>query len=261
MEFSSDIRANEVDARNKERREQKSLASSILSTRSGQEALLQSMASGGPLGRKITREIKRSQSSGRISGWLADQTINSAIQSTKNTKTNTDENGSIQIGSPINFETIQPFNGLQKFKPEIPSSATASSLNPWDIYIVKTEESSFDVKVRAGTISGILPQNWDDEFTCSKDTLYYGKVIVQTDGRNVTSATIDIDTSEPQAQEANEFSVESPVEFLFGLFRNTGFRIATQGNIPASPSLVLTTTKSPAAQAGESPYVFWYRLQ
>jgi hypothetical protein len=132
---------------------------------------------------------------------------------------------------------------------------------PWEIYVTDSEEESYTVKVRPGTVAGILPSNWDDEFTCNKDELYYGKAKATTDGRNVTAVEIVIDSTPPQEQEANEFAVDAEVEFLFGLFENTGFRITTQGNISASPSLVLTTTKDPAAEPGESPYVFWYRLQ
>jgi hypothetical protein len=261
MEFSSNIRANEVDARNKERREQKGLASSILSTQSGQEALLQSMARGGPLGRKIAREIKRFQSSGRISGWLADQTINSAIQSSRNTKTNIDENGSIQIGSPINFETIEPFNGLQKFKPEIPSTATELDLKPWDIYVKKKENDTYTLKVRGGTISGILPENWDDEFTASKDTLCYGIVTVKTDGQFINGAEINVSTSLPQYSQTTENSAPDEADFVFGLFEN-GININTSGgrDISARVQNVFATERT-GGSFGTPAYNLWYRIQ
>lgn len=142
----------------------------------------------------------------------------------------------------------------------IKGGGAAPEPRPWDIYVVDSDDDTYTVKVRPGTIADILPSNWDDEFPCDKDTLYYGKVIVTTDGKNVTSATIAIDTDEPEQQETLEFAVDSPVQFLFGLFENEGFRIVTVGNISAYPSLQITTSKSPAAAPGESPYVLWYRL-
>lgn len=131
---------------------------------------------------------------------------------------------------------------------------------PWDMVVVNSDEENHTVKVRPGTIAGILPSNWDDEFTCSKNELYYGKAVVTTDGRNVTSATIVIDTAEPAQQETLEFSVPGEVEFLFGLFENEGFRTTTSSNISAFPSLQIITSKDPPADPGESPYVLWYRL-
>jgi hypothetical protein len=131
---------------------------------------------------------------------------------------------------------------------------------PWEIYVTDSEEESYTVKVRPGTVGGILPSNWDDQFTCEKDQLYFGKVNLVTDGKNITSATIVIDAEEPATQEVEEFAVAAEVDVLFGLFKNEGFRIATSGNISAYPQLALTTSKSPPAEPGESPYVFWYRL-
>jgi hypothetical protein len=262
MEFSSNIRANEVDARNKERREQKGLAFSILSTQSGQEALLHSMARGGPLGRKIAIEIKRFQSSGRISGWLADQTINSAIQSSRNTKTNIDENGSIQIGSPINFETIEPFNGLQKFKPEIPSTATELDLKPWDIYVKKKENDTYTLKVRGGTISGILPENWDDEFNVSGTSLFWGIADVTTDGFSISSVSIKITQNAPETQSPVVFSSPSSAEIPFGVFQDgSSYNFAPSGNISISPKTWMILEKEEPASAGELPYEIYYTLR
>lgn len=142
----------------------------------------------------------------------------------------------------------------------IKGGGASASPQPWDIYVVDSDENTFTVKVRPGTIAGILPSNWDEEFSCSKDQLYYGKVVVTTDGKNVTSATIEIDQTAPTQQDTLEFAVDSEAQFLFGLFENEGFRTTTSGNISAFPSLQLTTSKNPPAAPGESPYVLWYRL-
>ena len=142
----------------------------------------------------------------------------------------------------------------------IKGGGAAAQPQPWDIYVVDSEENTFTVKVRPGTIAGILPSNWDEEFECQKDELYYGKAVVTTDGKNVTSATIEIDQTAPTQQDTLEFAVDSEAQFLFGLFENEGFRTTTSGNISAFPSLQITTSKDPPAAPGESPYVLWYRL-
>jgi hypothetical protein len=132
--------------------------------------------------------------------------------------------------------------------------------HPWDIYIVSSEDDQYTVKVRPGTVAGILPSNWDDEFTCSKDELYYAKANVTTDGLDVTAVSIVIDTAPPATQEAQQFAIDTEVEILFGLFENQGFRTTSEGDISAVPTRVFTTTKDPAAAPGESPYVLWYKL-
>lgn len=61
--------------RNAQKRESKQAAASILKTSSGAAMMASLAESGGSMGRRLAREIKRAQRTGRVSNWLAGQTL------------------------------------------------------------------------------------------------------------------------------------------------------------------------------------------
>lgn len=268
--LSSKEREEMVRARNARIKQERRVAGDVLLSGRASEKISEILKQGGSVGRRLEREIRRFQQTGRVSSWLAGETLkaesaqNAAQQSAFRQQVVdviTTSLPSIQIGQSNSY--IPPLS----LKPiiEAEGGVSAAAAHPWDI-IPAIDQSSdpespnYILRVRAGTIAGILPENWDDEFYCNRDTLYYGIVTCTTDGRNVTSATIDIRTTPPAMQETLEFSVDSPVEFLFGLFENQPFRTTSEGNISAYPTLQIITSKDPPADAGESPFILWYRL-
>jgi hypothetical protein len=114
--------------------------------------------------------------------------------------------------------------------------------------------------VQPGTISNILPSNWDEEFTANSNTLYYAIAIITTDGRDITGVSMDITTSAPTQQAPQKFGIESNVEYLFGLFFNGATFNVLGRSIFLSPRLRLVTSADPAAEPGESPFDLWYEL-
>jgi hypothetical protein len=142
-------------------------------------------------------------------------------------------------------------------------AAAAVRRQPWDIYVSKKEEDgSFKLRVQPGTVSQLLPTNWQDEFQASSETLYYGIASVATDGRFVTAVTIDITLGAPTNQEAQKYGVDDPVEILFGLFKDgKSYNVAGGRNIPLIAEAVLATSADPPASVGQSPYDIWFRLQ
>jgi hypothetical protein len=118
------------------------------------------------------------------------------------------------------------------------------------------------VRVQPGTLNGILPSNWDEEFTCAGTGLHYAKAVITTDGEAITGVTIAIDTTEPTVQEPEKFSVATEVEYLFGLFAEGAvYRVIGGGHITLLPTQWLVVSADPPAQPGELPYSIYYRLQ
>jgi hypothetical protein len=138
---------------------------------------------------------------------------------------------------------------------------------PWDLIATPDPESTaenppYKIRVQPGTVSRILPTNWDQEFTANPDTLYYAVVILQTDGRFIAEATIQISDQAPDEQEPQKYGIENPVEILFGLFKDgTSYNVAGGRDINLVAQAVLATSADPPATVGQSPYDIWFRLQ
>jgi hypothetical protein len=149
------------------------------------------------------------------------------------------------------------------------TASTPATPQPWDLLArpdpdadPEDETPPYLVRVRPGTLNGILPTNWDEEFTCAAEGLHYAKAIVATDGEAITGVTIEIDTSAPSVQEPAEFGIENPVEYLFGLFlEGTVYRVIGAGHIAISPKLWLTTQKQSAPAPGELPFLQLFTLR
>lgn len=140
---------------------------------------------------------------------------------------------------------------------------------PWDLIArvdpdADPEDPNPDylVTVTPGTISGILASNWDIEETLPSEGLHFAKIVLATDGTNITGVTIAIDTNAPTVQVPQEFSIEPSIEILFGLFADGKvYRVIDAGNIEVAPEVWMTKEKDSPAEAGELPYELFYRLQ
>lgn len=146
---------------------------------------------------------------------------------------------------------------------------TPTTRQPWDLIAQvdpdadpEDENPPYLVRVQPGTLNGILPSNWDEEFECAGTGLHYAKAVIATDGEAITGVTIEIDTTAPTTQEPQEFAIETEVEYLFGLFAEGAvYRVIGAGHITMSPEVWLTVEKPAAAQPGELPWIQYYNLQ
>lgn len=141
---------------------------------------------------------------------------------------------------------------------------TPISSKPWDIYVddAQGEEGSisYTLKVTPGTISNVLADNWDDEWTVSENQLVYGVATISTDSRNITGISIAISSTSPSQQTPQKFAVDGSVEYLFGLFYNGAAYNLLAQSIYLYPRLRLVTSAEPAAAPGQSPFDLWYEL-
>jgi hypothetical protein len=147
-------------------------------------------------------------------------------------------------------------------------TSTPTTRQPWDLIArvdpdadPEDENPPYLVRVQPGTLNGILPSNWDEEFECAGEGLHYAKAVINTDGEAITGVTIAIDTTEPTVQEPQLFAVDSPVELTFGLFYESQvFRVIAPGSITLAPVPYLVTDKA-TPQPGELAYQITYSLQ
>jgi hypothetical protein len=105
-----------------------------------------------------------------------------------------------------------------------------------------------------------LPTNWDDEFTVAATGLHYAKAVVATDGREITSVTIEIDTTAPVSQTPTLFAVESNIDVLFGMFiEGQAVRTIAAGNIERTPRVWFSEPRQDSLP-GESQFNDYFVL-
>jgi len=144
---------------------------------------------------------------------------------------------------------------------------TPITRQPWDLIATPDPESEsetppYKIRVQPGTLNGILPSNWDEEFDAAATGLHYAKAVITTDGEAITGVTVEINTTAPRNQAPVEFGIESSIDYLFGLFAEGAvYRVIGAGHITLAPRVWLTTSADPPAEPGESPYDIYYRLQ
>jgi hypothetical protein len=147
-------------------------------------------------------------------------------------------------------------------------TSTPTTRQPWDLIArvdpdanPEDENPPYLVSVQPGTLNGILPSNWDEEFEFAGTGLFYAKAVISTDGEAMTGVTIAIDTTAPIEQQPQKFQIPSSVEFLFGLFaEGAAYRVIADGHIKLPTSISFIVSADPAAAPGESPFDYYYVL-
>ena len=145
-------------------------------------------------------------------------------------------------------------------------AAGGATPQSWDIVVEDTqgEENNitYTVKVVPGTLARILPSNWNDEFTCDEDTLYYGIARVSTDGQFISGVEIDVTATAPEDQTIEKFGLNSSVDILFGLFKDgTQYNFSGGADIDVSARVAIAVSADPPGEPGQSPYDIYYKLQ
>jgi hypothetical protein len=141
----------------------------------------------------------------------------------------------------------------------------ATPIQPWDLLAQPDPDSTaenppYKIKVQPGTLNGILPSNWDEEFDAQPTGVYYAKAKITTDGEAVTGVSIEIDTTPPSVQEPVEFGLQTDIEYLFGLFsQGSVWRVIGAGHIRLAPRAWLAEDV-PNPAPGVSPYTIYYYL-
>ena len=152
-------------------------------------------------------------------------------------------------------------------------AARISTPQPWDIVgLVGTGEpdsegkySNYEASVWAGTAAGLLPSNVFDGgklkvFTVPS-SLQKWKAKCLTDGKQITSVEIIVDTSDPPAQDLVPSALPAVAWFLFGLtFEGATYRTIGQGNPSVTLNQAIVTDKTTAPPPGVPGVDRWYRI-
>jgi len=142
----------------------------------------------------------------------------------------------------------------------------APTRQPWDLIATPDPDSTsenppYKIRVQPGTLNGILPSNWDEEFTAQPTGLHYAKAVITTDGEAITGVTIEINTTAPTEQQPQLFAIEQSIEILFGLFaEGQAYRVIAPGDIRLRSVPWLVTSPNTPRDFGELPYDIYYQL-
>lgn len=205
---SSKDRYKENLQKNEERKQERNAATNALTSGSANIRLSEIARIGGPVGRKLEREIRNFQQTGRVSNWLAGETLKaeaaqnaaqqSAFRQAVTDVISTSSMAPIQIGQTNSY--IPP---LSK-KPEIrdtAESAASSTFRPFQIVAFNngTEESpDWKIRIYSSTLAG--GSSTDLGFSLGDDPPYLlsassgivqGRITIDSEG-NVTSRLLEI---------------------------------------------------------------------
>ena len=147
--FSTSKRAEDLAQKNLEIRENKERAKNILETYGGSAMMASLAQEGGPIAKRIARELRRYESTGRVSNWLAGQTAKA--ESLREIPSSAVDDFLVKGRPMTTFQSTrpinnQPFNGQHKYLPIILSQPALINPHPWQI-VFRTENDTLQFKV------------------------------------------------------------------------------------------------------------------
>jgi hypothetical protein len=142
--------------------------------------------------------------------------------------------------------------------------STPATRQPWDLIASADpdNENQYLVTVHPGTINGVLPSNHFDgaslrEFAYSANQLNYVIVTATTNGKEITAASLSLETAAPPAQTATLFALPTEVKITIGLVYNTNAFQIENSSIFLTGTVAVSTERSGAAP-GELPFNAYY---
>jgi len=123
-------------------------------------------------------------------------------------------------------------------------------------------ENQYLVTVRPGTINTLLPSGILNggglvENTIPKDQLRYVVLDASSDGQQITTASVSVESSAPSAQTPEIFGLPSSAQFLLGVVHNSNVFQVQFTNLVVTGKQQFIASKVGAA-VGELPYEIYY---
>lgn len=148
-------------------------------------------------------------------------------------------------------------------------TTTASHNHPFQIRSTKKpsedeeESNEYIVTVSPGTINSLLPDEIFDaesikQHTIPKDALRHVVLNAQSDGQQITTATISLEPTAPEPQSPVIFGLPAQADFLIGVVYNSSVYQVITDNISVTGKQQFVTEKTAPAQPGELPYEVYY---
>lgn len=170
----------------------------------------------------------------------------------------------------VGIKLTETLNGtVVSLKPPRAAGGSSVESGPWDIINLAGEGepdedgkfSNYKAKVWPGLLCGILPSNWDAEFSFSGTGLVYAVAKIQTDGTAINSVEIKISGTAPTNQTPEKWKLPASVDYLFALINKGEVkRVIGAGDITIGPKIWITIPKDQAVGPGELPYERYYIL-
>jgi hypothetical protein len=153
---------------------------------------------------------------------------------------------------------------LKEIKPTVEESAHAFQIfsQPGDLDETGNP-TGYIVTIAPGTVNNILPQNIINsegvltEFKISLNTINYVKLLFNTNGKSINSATVSVVSKVVTQQVAAAFSLPTSAEYLLGVVYNGQIYqlISTNLNLGGKVQYVLKATEPGALPF--VPYLTW----
>jgi hypothetical protein len=210
--MTSEERSNLNELRNAERKQQRADASKALESKN---VNLQEIArQGGSLGRRIEREVRRFEQTGRVSSWLAGETLkaeasqNAAQKSGFQPQSQPPQNTNVPLPPisllPSNYYPAVPFD----LKPDIRSTATAGAGVPTCIGLALYTKTVGtppvnEVWIGAGTVGGQQPTGFTFSDGVRVATSGSGEVYVELTINNTTGELVSVEIDEAATTPSN----------------------------------------------------------
>jgi hypothetical protein len=148
-------------------------------------------------------------------------------------------------------------------------AASISAAHPFQIksFIEPTEgdeePSQYLVTIFPGTINSLLPDQIFDgstikQHTIPKNSLRFVVLDAQSNGKQFTSAEIQIVNSAPSPQNPEPFGLPASAQFLVGAVYNSSVYQVINTNLSLTAKQQLVTSKLTPAEPGELPYEIYY---
>jgi len=249
-------RAEAEALRNIEKKQQRETATNALQY--GNSNLREIANQGGSLGRKLERELKRFEQTGRVSNWLAGETIKAEAAQYSSQQSAFRQAVTDVIStplSPVNLWPSTPYVARLNRKPEVAeeSTGTAAEQNhPFKISFTAPNA----ITVNAGTINNVVAGNWDELFSFSQ-TIYVVLTVNAVSNR-IVSSVLGVQNSPPAGEESPvKWGTPSQFKVLLGIVINNNIFQIVFNNL-AYNALKRITTDRANPQAGLLPYDNWY---
>ena len=150
----------------------------------------------------------------------------------------------------------------------LPSGTSApQTLHPFQIFSNTDPEStpespSYLATVRPGTINTLLPTGILDggglqQHGVPADSLRYVVLEASSDGEQITTAAVSVESTAPEAQTPEIFGLPTTAKFLLGLVYNSNVFQVQSTNLSVAGKQQFVTSKANAG-IGELPYEIHY---
>jgi hypothetical protein len=174
----------------------------------------------------------------------------------------------------VGIKLTETLNGtVVSLKPTRSFGGGSTERRPWDIINLAGEGepdsngkfSNYKGEVWPGTVAGLMPSNLFADgklatFTVGAD-LQKWKAKCLTDGKQITSVQIVIDSEDPPAQTLVPSGLPAEAWFLFGLtFEGAVYRTLGPGNPFVQTNHAIVTDKTSAPPPGVPGVDRWYRI-